>query len=141
MLSVYQRKNIILENNKSILVIDDEAHIRRVIELKLKNRGYHVITAIDGKEGLEIIREQKPDVVITDIMMPKLDGRSLSEQTDSLKAEWPFLTIIITCRISPDEHTWIRKMKDTMLIEKPFSPSKLIGHIDRYFSCLQQSAS
>ena len=122
-----------METNKHILVIDDEVHIRRVIELKLKNRGYNVITASDGEEGLNIILEQKPDVVITDIMMPKLDGRSVSEQTNNLKNERPFLTIIMTCRISSDEHEWVDKMKDTMLIEKPFSPSKLVEHIDQYF--------
>lgn len=118
--------------NKKILVIDDEASIRRAIELKLKNRGYHVITAENGKEGLHIIKEHKPHVVITDIMMPELDGRNLTEKTKALKDEWPFLTIIMTCRISPYENSWIEGMKDTMFLEKPFSPSILLGHVDHY---------
>ena len=62
--------------NKKILVIDDEAPIRRVLELKLKNRGYQVITAKNGVEGLEIIKTQQPDAVITDIMMPEMDGKT-----------------------------------------------------------------
>lgn len=118
--------------NKKILVIDDEASIRRVIELKLKNKGYHVMTAENGKAGLEIIKEQKPHVVITDIMMPELDGRSLTEKTNAIKDEWPFLTIIMTCRISPDENSWIEGMKDTLFLEKPFSPSILLGHVEEY---------
>jgi CheY-like chemotaxis protein len=122
-----------LENSKKILVVDDEAHIRRVIELKLKNRGYEVITASDGEEGLNIIQQQRPDAVITDIMMPKLDGKALSEQTNDYKKEWPFLTVVMTCRISPDEHEWVKRMKDTVLMEKPFSPSKLIEFVDSYF--------
>ena len=122
-----------MEHNKRILVIDDEAHIRRVIELKLKKRGYYVIMATNGEEGLEIIRAQRPDAVISDIRMPKLDGKSLSEMTDDLKAERPFLTIIMTCSISPDDHEWVAKMRDTILMEKPFSPSRLVEHIDRYF--------
>lgn len=122
-----------MENNKSVLVVDDEAHIRRVIELKLKNRGYRVITASDGEEGFHIIEQQRPDAVITDIMMPKMDGKTLSERTNDMKDERPFLTIIMTCRISPDEHEWVNRMKDTILMEKPFSPSKLIESVDKYF--------
>ena len=122
-----------MEDNKKILVIDDEAHIRRVIELKLKNRGYQVVTAKDGEEGFDIIKKQKPDVVITDIMMPKLDGRSLSKRANLLKAERPFLTIIMTCRVSPEENAWTNDMDDTLFMEKPFSPSKMVEQIDQYF--------
>ncbi len=121
-----------MENNKKILVIDDEAHIRRVIALKLKKRGYRVVMAANGEEGLNIIKDQRPNVVVSDIMMPKLDGKSLCEQTNDLKVERPFLTIIMTCRIFPDEHNWINKMQDTLFMEKPFSPSKLIEQIDQY---------
>lgn len=122
-----------MENNKKVLVCDDEAHIRRVIELKLKSRGYAVTTAMNGEEGLAIIENEKPDAVISDINMPKLNGRSLCEITNSIKAERPFLTIIITGRISPDEEAWVGEMQDTQFMEKPFSISKLLGTIDNYF--------
>lgn len=122
-----------MENNKKILVIDDEAHIRRVIALKLKKRGYLVVMAANGEEGLNIIKSQRPNVVVSDIMMPKLDGKSLCEQTNGLKEEWPFLTIIMTCRIFPNEQNWINEMQDTLFMEKPFSPSRLVEHIDQYF--------
>jgi CheY-like chemotaxis protein len=122
-----------LGNNKKILVCDDEAHIRRVIELKLKSRGYDVTTAVNGEEGLAIIQGEKPDAVISDINMPKLDGKSLCEMTDPIKEERPFLTIIITARISPDEEEWVSRMQDTQFMEKPFSPSKLLAAVDEYF--------
>ena len=120
-------------NNKRILVCDDEAHIRRVIELKLKSRGYDVTTAVNGEEGLAIVQNEKPDAVISDINMPKLDGKSLCEMTNPIKAERPFLTIIITARISPDEEEWVGRMQDTQFMEKPFSPSKLLAALDKYF--------
>ncbi|MBT8365240.1 MAG: response regulator [Deltaproteobacteria bacterium] len=120
-------------NNKKVLVVDDEAHIRRVIEVKLKKCGYQVITAINGKEGFNLIKTQKPDVVITDIMMPEMDGKTLCKKTNSLKKERPFLTIIITCRISPDEESWTDGMQDTLFMEKPFSPARLVEYIDQYF--------
>ena len=119
--------------NKKVLVIDDEPHIRRIIELKLKKHGYEILTAANGEEGLNIITTQKPDVVISDINMPKMDGKTLCEMTDDLKRERPFLTIIITARISTDEETWIGKMHYTLLMEKPFSPARLLERVDQYF--------
>jgi DNA-binding response OmpR family regulator len=122
-----------LGNNRKVLVIDDDAHIRRVIELKLRKRGYEVITAMNGQEGFDFIKSQLPDVVITDIMMPKLDGETLCRQTDHFKRKHPFLTIVMTSRISPDDHRWVEEMHDTQLMEKPFSPSKMLACIDQYF--------
>ena len=122
-----------MRSKKKVLIIDDEPHIRRVIELKLKQRGYQVFEAKDGEEGLELIHRLCPDAVITDIMMPKLDGKALCEQTNGLKKKRPFLTLIITCRISFDERSWVSKMQDTLFMEKPFSPSRLLECIDRYF--------
>ncbi len=122
-----------MARNKVILIVDDEAPIRRVIELKLKNGGYDVLSATDGEEALRIIKNEKPDAVITDINMPKMDGKELCETSDPLKQERPFLTIIMTARIMPDERVWIDKMRDTIFMEKPFSPSRLLESIDRYF--------
>lgn len=119
--------------NKKVLVIDDDAHIRRVVEFKLKKRGYEVITAMNGDEGFNKITSQQPDVVVTDILMPKLDGKSLCRQTDYLKKQRPFLTIVMTNRVSPDDRNWVQEMQDTELMEKPFSPSRLLGCIDEYF--------
>jgi CheY-like chemotaxis protein len=123
-----------LENNKLVLIIDDEAHIRRVIELKFKNQGYRVRTATNGEEGLELIKAHAPDVVITDIMMPKLDGKTLCERVNEHKKERPFLTIVMTCRISPTEQDWITQMQDTVFVEKPFSLSTMLKCVDQYFT-------
>ena len=118
---------------KKILIIDDEAHIRNVIALKLKNRGYHVMMAVNGEDGLNIIKTQRPSVVISDIHMPKMDGRSLCENSKELKKEWQFLTIIMTCSISSEESNWVGDKQDTLFMEKPFSPAKLMQKIDHYF--------
>jgi OmpR family response regulator RpaB len=122
-----------LGNNRKILVIDDEAHIRRIIELKLKSRGYQVITAANGADGLDLIKTEHPQAVVSDINMPRLDGKTLCQMTDPLKKERPFLTTIITARISPDEEAWVNQMHCTQFMEKPFSPSKLLERIDQYF--------
>jgi DNA-binding response OmpR family regulator len=121
------------KSNRKILVIDDEAPIRRIVALKLQNNGYQVLTATNGEEGLSLIRSEKPDVVISDIQMPKLDGKDLCKITNTLKATQPFLTIIMTCSIGNTELEWIDQMSDTVFMEKPFSPMRLTERIDRYF--------
>ncbi len=118
---------------KTILVVDDEVAIRRVIELKLSLAGYQVISAPDGAAALDLIRSRQPDAVIADITMPKLDGKTLCEMTDGIKTERPFLTVILTGRISPDERQWIQRMQDTLFMEKPFSPMRLLEAVDNYF--------
>jgi CheY-like chemotaxis protein len=121
-----------LENNNKILVIDDEAHIRRVLEIKLKKQGYQVMMAKNGEEGFEIIQKQKPDIVISDINMPLMDGKTLCEKTNGLKKDRPFLTIIITARINPEDRDWIDNMQDTLFMEKPFSPARIVEAVERY---------
>lgn len=120
-------------NNKTILIIDDEAYIRRVIQLKLNKYGYNVLMAKNGQEGFDIIQKQKPNVVVSDINMPMMDGKALCEKTNGLKREHPFLTIIITAGVIPGDQGWIDKMQDTIFMEKPFSPSKIVESINQYF--------
>jgi DNA-binding response OmpR family regulator len=114
-------------------VIDDDAHIRRVVEFKLRKQGYDVIMAMDGEEGLQAIELEPPDAVITDIMMPKLDGETLCKRINHLKKQSPFLTVVMTNRISPDDQEWVKDMQDTEFMEKPFSLSRLLSRIDQYF--------
>jgi len=122
-----------LNKNKKVLIIDDEPYIRRVIELKLKARGYQVITATNGVEGLNCFKKYKPQVVVTDINMPKMDGKVFCELTNEFKKKRPFLTLIVTCSVPLGGLQWIDKMDETMFFEKPVSPSKLLDCIDQYF--------
>jgi two-component system alkaline phosphatase synthesis response regulator PhoP len=61
-----------------ILVVDDDKNIVKLVSLLLTQKGHNVLSAVDGKEGLAIAREEKPDLLILDIMMPELDGVSVS---------------------------------------------------------------
>lgn len=120
-------------NPRRILVIDDDAYILKVIALKLKNNGYSVSTATDGREGLELILNLKPEVVITDINMPRMDGETLCKTTNPMKKERSFLTIVLTSRLNPDDRRWLEQMEETRFFEKPFSPSQLLACVNNYF--------
>lgn len=113
-------------------MVDDESHIRRVIAVKLKNYGYKVLYAHNGLEGLYLIQHEKPKIVITDINMPILNGRELCEKSNPLKKIRPFLTMIITARVNPEDRSWVSEMQDTFFLEKPFSTSALKKHIEQY---------
>jgi len=125
-------------SNGKVLVIDDDAHIRRVVEVKLRSRGYMVLTARNGREGLEAIMAERPDVVVSDINMPMMDGETLCKETNYLKKDRPFLTIIMTSRITSDQEDWIKDMENTMFMEKPFSPNKLLRVIEEHLTAVTQ---
>lgn len=63
-----------MSNTSKIAVIEDEDSLRDALVLKLRNNGYHTIAARDGKEGLEMCLEEKPDLILLDLIMPEMDG-------------------------------------------------------------------
>jgi CheY-like chemotaxis protein len=115
-----------------ILIVDDEAYIRRVLELKLRNKGYDVFVAADGAEGLEKYNLYDPEVIITDIKMPGMDGRALCEKINNSNNDKPYLIIVVTCSVSDGNIRWINNMRGTLLLEKPFSPSRVLEAIEDY---------
>lgn len=119
---------------KTVLIIDDEVHIRRILELKFTQAGFRVLAAKNGQKGLELVLAESPDVVISDINMPVMDGKTFCERTDPLKQKKSFLTLVVTARILPDDHEWTRSLQDTELFEKPFSPSKILERVIQYLS-------
>ena len=121
-----------LADPKVVLIIDDDAYIRRVIELKLTRHGYRVFTAENGAGGVELIHSLKPDVVITDLNMPGMDGETMCRMANPLKKERGFLTIVLSARISPEDRTWLTEMDNTRFIEKPFSPSRLLAAVNQH---------
>jgi len=119
-------------SSKSVFIVDDDVHIRRVLEVKLKKSGFKIRMAKNGQVALEMVRQDIPSVMITDINMPIMDGKALCMQTNPLKKENSFLTIVVTARIDPEEKQWVKTMKDTILMEKPFSPMAILETIQRY---------
>jgi len=67
---------------ESVLIVDDDPVVRRMLQLSFESEGFAVLTAGDGIEGLEAMRSGKPDVVILDIMMPKLDGMKVMNEVN-----------------------------------------------------------
>ena len=110
-----------------ILIVDDESHILHVLSLKLGKAGYDVLTAVDGEEGLHIAREEKPDLVITDIQMPYMTGLELSRELamDGSTADIPVLILTARGYALSDQDLESANIRD--VLSKPFSPRSLIS--------------
>ena len=86
-------KETAIQEQERILVVDDEASIRRILETRLKMVGYEVITAADGEEALEAFQKHNPDLIILDVMMPKMDGYEMVAALRQMHTNIPILLI------------------------------------------------
>jgi two-component system, OmpR family, alkaline phosphatase synthesis response regulator PhoP len=116
-------------DRKRILVVDDEIYIVHILEFSLTMEGYTVLTASNGEEALKMIEQERPDLVVLDIMMPKLDGYEVCRhlRQDERFAGLP--VILLSAKGRPvDREAGLQAGADDY-IAKPFSPRKLLEKI------------
>ena len=111
---------------ETILVVDDEASIRRILETRLSMIGYNVITACDGNEALECFRNVEPDLVVLDVMMPKLDGYGVCQELRT-ESDVPIVMLTALGDVA-DRITGLELGADDYVV-KPFSPKELEARI------------
>ncbi len=114
-----------------ILVCDDERHIVRLIQVNLERQGYQVVTAYDGKEGLEKIRAEKPNLVVLDVMMPYMDGFEVLK-TLRREPEFESLPVIMLTAKAQDKDVFEGYHYGAdMYLTKPFNPIELVTFVKR----------
>ncbi|MBN2137465.1 MAG: response regulator [Sedimentisphaerales bacterium] len=113
------------ESCSKVLVIEDEEHIRTVIEYNLKQQGFEVYRAGDGVVGLELARRVLPDVILLDWMMPEMDGLEILTELkyDNATAQIPVL--MLTARGTPSDIEKALELGANGYITKPFDPTSL----------------
>jgi two-component system, OmpR family, response regulator RpaB len=114
------------QDREKILVVDDEASIRRILETRLKMVGYEVLTASDGEEALDAFSKFNPDLVILDVMMPKLDGYGVTREIRKT-SETPIIILTALGDVS-ERITGLELGADDYVI-KPFSPKELEARV------------
>ncbi len=110
-----------------ILVVDDEERIVHFLTTKLKASGYDVLTAGDGVSGLEQLQAQEPDLVVLDLLMPKMDGLEMLQQLRSFSS---VPVIILTARGADADRIKGLKLGADDYLPKPFNPDELVARIE-----------
>ncbi len=119
-------------NGFLVLSVDDDPCIGRVVQLKLENAGYEVVRVVTAEEGLIKIKEIHPNVVITDIKMPGMNGIELCKACDEELSDHEFLTIVLTAQLDDESRKWVESNPRRRFISKPFSPRKILSTIEEY---------
>lgn len=121
-------------DTRTILVIDDEPHITHVVALKLRHAGYDVLTAGDGEEGYEVACEASPDLIITDIQMPYMNGVEMCRRLSANPPTSGIPVLVLTARgyaLGPED-TARTSIRGT--ISKPFSPREILARVEAVFA-------
>ena len=116
---------------KRALVVDDEANMTRVLKLQLERAGYEVTVATDGLEALGAILTAAPDVLITDISMPRMSGVELCAEIERRLPGRAFPIFVMTSVTDGEHRRAIEAMPGTQFLEKPFSARQVIARMDR----------
>jgi two-component system KDP operon response regulator KdpE len=113
-------------DSKLILIVDDEARMRRFMQMNLDLEGYRIIEADNGLEAIERVRENLPDLVVLDIMMPQMDG---FEALELIRKTSNVPVIMLTVRSEEDDKVKGLELGADDYITKPFSPRELASRI------------
>lgn len=116
---------------KTVLVVDDQPHIVRLIQVNLEKEGFQVVTAGDGVEGLQKLHALKPDLVILDVIMPRKDGFEVLREikTDPSLSEIPVVMLTVKTH-NADIVQGLREGAE-LYLPKPFHPKELVSMVKR----------
>src|SRR5687768_15141664 len=127
-----QTGNMMNANLKSILCVEDEPEMIDLIRLILGRRGFEVKGAAGGAEGLKLIRQDPPDLVLLDLMMPDMDGWEVYQQMKADEKTKNIPVIVVTAKAqSIDKVLGLHIAKVDDYITKPFSPQDLMNSVDK----------
>jgi two-component system response regulator VicR len=123
------------EGKKSVVCIEDEPEMIDLIKLILGRKGFELAGAMGGREGLELIRRTKPDLVLLDLMMPDMDGWEVYQQLKSDDELKHIPVIIVTAKAqSIDKVLGLHIAKVDDYVTKPFGPQELLQSIEKVLS-------
>ena len=122
-----------MEEKKKVLIVDDEPDLLETMAFRLDAAGYEVITAADGASGVKKAREEGPDLIIMDVMMPGMDGFEALEKLKEEIATRKIPTVVFSC--GKDEEEWAKKslkLGAAGYIVKPFETESLLFTVDKF---------
>ena len=115
--------------NKKILLVDDEVQLSDMVKIRLEAVGHEVVVAYDGQEGLNKAKELKPDLIILDLMLPKIDGYKVCRMLKFDDKYKHIPIILFTAKAQDDDKKIGDEVKADAYITKPFEPAVLMGKV------------
>jgi DNA-binding response OmpR family regulator len=116
-------------NGRKVLVIDDEPGIIEIVETNLEGDGFEVISASNGKEGLEKIKQEAPELVVLDVMMPEMDGWEVLRNLERDPETAGLPVIMLTAKAADEDYIYGLEEGAVEYITKPFLPQELVNRI------------
>jgi DNA-binding response OmpR family regulator len=116
-------------NGRKVLVIDDEPGIIEIVEANLEGDGFEVISASNGKEGLEKIKREAPELVVLDVMMPEMDGWEVLRNLERDPGTAGLPVIMLTAKAADEDYIYGLEEGAVEYITKPFLPQELVNRI------------
>ena len=130
-----------MSDKRRILCIEDEPEMIDLIRLILERKGFEVLGAVGGQEGLEVVRSEKPDLVLLDLMMPDVDGWEVYRQMKADKEVQDIPVIVVTAKAqSIDKVLGLHIAKVDDYVTKPFGPGDLLESVNRVLEKRNESA-
>jgi DNA-binding response OmpR family regulator len=117
--------------SKKILVVDDEQQLALAVKIRLQSKGFQVVLAHDGRQAIEAIQRENPDLVILDVLMPVMDGYSCLREINSKFGRGKLPIIVLTARDRMKDLFDLEGIEDYVI--KPFDHEDLLTRIDRTF--------
>ena len=119
---------------KRVLVVDDEPDIRKVVSFRLKKAGYEVTTAVNGKEALECVQKERPDLILLDLRLPIMDGYEVCKRLKSDEVLKSIPVILLTASMASTVREKTKEYNADDYMVKPFDPDKLMEKIKKFIS-------
>lgn len=123
---------------KRVLVVDDDTDVCALLKSALFVKGHEVITATDGFAGSSIAMEYLPDLIILDVMMPKMSGFQVCQNLRRLKQFRETPIIFLTAKDSPSDEEWGRRMGGTHYVTKPFDLRELTSLVEQVLASVDE---
>ena len=120
-----------MADTKKILVADDEQQLALAVKIRLQSKGYTVVTASDGQQALQLAEQEKPDLIILDVLMPVMDGYSCLREINTRFGRGKIPVIILTARDRMKDLFELEGVEDYVI--KPFDHEDLLVRIERVF--------
>lgn len=116
---------------KKILVVDDEPDILKVVVFRLRKAGYEVVTAVDGRTAMELLRAGKPDLIVLDYRLPDTNGLEISKILRADEATKTMPIILLSASSGGDITEALKNAHVNEYVKKPFDPEELLAAIKR----------